>query len=127
MRTKVRRTWQQLGTRRAQLAAWLTWVVVVVVLLVRSEDAAANAADAARDARSAVAAFQAAEHMDDAEACVNSWEGRLGVRALIDGLVAASSADPARVAAFREDMARRLPDPECDLEAARRTLTEFGS
>lgn len=63
--------------------------------------------------------------IDRAQGCIGSWEGRLGVRSLIDGLVSASAGtDPARVAAFREDMARRLPDPDCDLEAAQRRVAQ---
>lgn len=115
--------WRALGSRRAQLTAWVVLGALVAVLLARSESAADRANQAALDAHTALEAFETTETRDDARQCVGAWETRTGVLSLIEGLVAASpDADPARVAAFREDMNRRLPDPVCDLDRARRVL-----
>ena len=103
-----------------RIAAYLAVVVVGAGGLWRVETTARRASDLAEK-------VEREDELGDARQCVNAWEGRRGVRSLIDGLVAASSsADPARVQAFREDMARRLPDPECDLDAAEATVADAG-
>lgn len=118
----LRATWQQL--RRQPLFAATATVLVISCLL--SAGAAGTAYLAQRETarqndrlEQLVDDLQAQRDVDRARQCINSWDGRRGVRALIEGLIVAfQGAPPARVEAFREDMARRLPDPTCDLDAA---------
>lgn len=70
---------------------------------------------------------------NEAQRCIDDWELVVAMRrvgpvsndALIDAF---PTADPARIAAVREATARRVDalvdDPDCDLEAARRRLTD---
>lgn len=117
MRDRVHQLWVRLGSRRAQLVAWVLAGLVVVVLLIRAEAAVDRSTRALN-------AFATAERRDDARQCENAWEVREGVRALIEGLVAASHPDPQVETAFRDDMNQRLPDPDCDLARARRVLDD---
>lgn len=67
----------------------------------------------------------------DAEQCVSSWTARAQIREAItipgEAIIQVSpSADPARVAEFREAVDHLIreafPDPDCSLEAAMRVL-----
>lgn len=111
----------------ARMAAYALVVFVSAAGMWRVETTADKAHAAAEAAQRALDQLERETEVGAARQCINAWEGRRGVRSLIDGLVAAStSADPARVKAFREDMARRLPDPECDLAAAEATIADIG-
>lgn len=75
---------------------------------------------------------------DEAARCVAAWETRSDIRAAISGaatvpvealITVVPDADPAQVAAYRDETARRIDaatdkitDPPCDLDAARRQL-----
>lgn len=103
---------------RARFVAWVTVVVVGSwgIWSVRDQNHQLAEVVAEQDHQADV---------DRARACVASWEGRQGVRSLIDGLITASGGtDPARAAQFRADMNERLPDPACDLEAAQLRVAE---
>lgn len=68
---------------------------------------------------------------NEAQQCVNSWMARAQIREAItipgEAIIQVSpSADPARVAEFREAVDHLVraafPDPDCDLDAAMRVL-----
>lgn len=75
---------------------------------------------------------------DEAARCVAAWETSADIRSAIASaatvpvealIVVVSDADPAQVAAYREEAARRiraateeLTDPDCDLDVARDRL-----
>jgi hypothetical protein len=68
---------------------------------------------------------------NEAQRCVNSWESRAQIREAIpipgEAIIeVAPDADPAKVEAFRAAVDRRIretfPNPDCNLEAARRRL-----
>lgn len=78
-----------------------------------------------------------ADH-DEAVQCVAAWETSQDIRSAIAGAAAVPvealiavvpDADPAQVAAYRDEAARRIEaatdrivDPDCDLETARKRL-----
>jgi hypothetical protein len=110
--------WQRRRWQRARPWVWAAAIAVMAGGLWRVETTA-------RTAHEAVDRVEASERLDDARACLNAWEGRLGVRALFEAIVtAAQNVDPEVLASFRDDVAHRLPDPDCDLAEAQRVLAE---
>lgn len=113
--------------RRHRVLPWLVVVAVMASGMWRVEMVAHRAEAAAGDAQQALVELKADRRLDVARACVQSWEGRLGVRELLEAILAAAAgADPAAVAALRADVARRLPDPACDRGAAQAIVDNQG-
>lgn len=128
------------GWHYAKVYALSIWVVLVTVGLLFGihNDQKADDADARRDARAVQAAI-----LDDAEACVTAWDVSEAIRDAIEGgyrrnaetllgLAAGTATTPEEIA-VRELYAQAverdvqfirstIPDPTCDLEAARRVI-----
>lgn len=126
--TSIHAVWEQL--RRQPLLA------ATAITLVASSLLSAGAGLWAYEAQHAtsrqndrlaeiVVDLQEQRDVDRARQCVTSWEGRRGIRSLMEALITAfAGAPPARVGAFRDDINHRLPDPTCDLDAALEVVAE---
>lgn len=126
--TALRVAWQQL--RRQPLFTAMAVLLVISSLLAAGAGLLAYQAQRATSAQNdrleeLVVELQDQRDLASARSCASAWEGRTGVRAIVEALVtAATRASEEAVAAFRADIARRLPDPDCDLDAALEVIAE---